>query len=1177
MSLQFILGMSGYGKTYTCMNKILENNKEKSILIVPEQFTSQAERDILELSPKQAIIHCEIISFGRLASKIFLNYGIGSVQILDDIGKSISLQKTVLQLNENKELKYFANMITKSGFIDQLNLIFSEFVKYHIDPEILLETVKNNNLPQNIQEKLEDLCKINNAYHDFLSTDFMPSEEKLTILSNILQNQSNEDSGKQSLLLKNIDFSNSYVNDFSKITFYIDGFYNFTPQEMSVIQKLCKISKDVIISLPLNEYLFNTTFLPYYSPFIEPYTAKSKIIKQATENNIKISKPTFLTENKRSKNQSLVNLEKNFFSAKKSNLKDGVTIFSSPNIEAEVTSIINNILKLVKTSQNTEKPIRYKDIAIVTNDLENYAPLFMSTLSNYNIPYFIDRKRTISNHPLITMISSLLNIVSFNFSYEYMFAYLKSGLSDLSFEEVDILENYVLAYGIKSYKWTSNTPWQYGLKTEGEETIDLINSLRERVIKPLEPFLKLKISTKLTAKDFIKLIIDHLKELNVNIKITGFQKDAILKNNHEKAKEHEQVWEIIFDLFEKVHNILSDELLPFEHYQKILLAGISKSQIGIIPATLDCIVVGDFERSRLPEVSHLFVAGVNDGVLPSVGIPQGLFTETEREAIKKIGIDMAVGVKQLAFQEHLLIYYGFTKPSEHLYLSYYTSDLNGKTHAPSNLISKIMSLNENPEDIDNINNSEYLITNTMAEEFDLNKHTIHTAFKHLYKELDNEEVKPIWENIYQKYYKLSQSNLEWKHNIDILNSAFEEKIYTTKLSKKSINSLYNRKNNKQISTSVSKLERYSSCPFAYYMQYNLKAKERQIYKINTPDLGILFHDVLDQFSKTIVENKIPWSSIDSKDKVREKIDVLIDNIAPNLNNNILFDNGSNKYLVKRLKRISTTATWGVVRHIQAGKFIPTGNEIEFGLSTDKDMLPPIHIKLSNGTTLVLSGKIDRVDILDQNGKIHIKVIDYKSGSTELDFQKIFYGLQLQLFVYMEAYLKHCKKDLNDVLTAGAFYFHISDPSINIDKSKNPDEIQKELYKAMKMSGLVFSSRDVISAIDSNIDENATKIKSDIVNVEILTDGNFSKSSSVATEEDFSLMLNFVNNKVIEIGNEILEGNVDPSPYKYKTSTPCDYCQFGSICRYDYYNQPNYRVLSSMNSSDFWKEININNE
>ncbi len=1126
MALRFIIGTAGTGKTHLCMDEIIQKQETgvgRQIYIVPEQFTSQAERDLIGRSPKNAILLAEVLSFGRLAHQIFQKNRIGKKVPLGDIGKSMALQKVLLDEKEN--LSFFRNVMNKNGFIDQLGLTISEFFQYYIDPSDLLEKVQTQELTQGVTEKLRDLAKIYEAYINFIKKEYISADETLSLLAAQL----------------------SATAPFQETEIWLDGFYGFTPQEFSVIENLLKLSARVTITLPMDERSFSASFSHPSAPFYEPCNTKNKLVRLAEENGIPVEATVFLTRNHRAKTEALKALEKYYFQGyhKKCSLAESITITACPTKQDEITFAAGRIIRLVR-----EQGVRYKEIAIVTNAMGAYEKSLRGILREHGIPCFIDSRREITSHPLISMVTALLDSFIHNFRYEYVFSYLKSGLIPITYEELDALENYVLAYGIKGYKWQKES-WEYGLKKEGEEALAYMNLLRQRIMNPLLPFLEIKKKSQQPLKKFVSLLIQHLETLRVAETLSAWTEEAIQNGNPSKAEEHRQIWQLLMQVLDKATEILGEEIMTMADAAKILSAGLQKCTMGVIPPTTDCLLVGDIERSRLPEIKYLFVLGVNEGILPSPSQPQGIFTEAERQLLTESGIELASGGKRKAFEEQFLIYRGLTRPSHGLFLTFANGETEGKALFPSPLIDHLCRMD-----------------NTLKIQpysgFQLEEMIPSSAFHLLGEKMQHHKKDASMEPLWQDIYSFFATEPLWEKRLYLLRKGFITTKKQEKLSSKTIKSLYGEK----IFSSVSRLERFAACPFSYFAEYGLKATERKLYQLHTPDLGLLFHEVLELFSIKIQTENIPWDSL-SQEKTEEMINEAVDLAAPNLGEQILMDSAANQYLIRRLKRISARAAWTLVRHLKNGDFIPAGYEIGFG---NHEALPPIVIELAEGKELVLSGKIDRVDLLDAHGNRYAKIIDYKSGSKAFSFQDIYYGLQLQLLIYLDAYLKHYEKTATPMKPGGVFYFRITDPSLSLNQEMSAEEIEEALYQKMQMSGLILEDEAVIQGLDHVFMEDVKGKISAIVPVGYTKKGEPSSSAYLADEKQYEKLLSFVVKRGADLGNSIQKGIIAPSPYRKNDLTPCAYCRFKSICRYDYEKEPKWQNLKKITKKDFWDMI-----
>lgn len=1133
MALRFLIGAAGTGKTEYCMKEIItaqSAHRGRQIFLVPEQYTSQAERDLTARTERKGILTAEVLSFGRLAHQFFAKNGLNRAVILGDVGKQMALQKILLE--QRDDLPYFCHMMDKNGFVSRLGKTITEFFRYRVTPE-QLETMSNQEgLSHSVQDKCRDMASIYRRYEEFLSETYLTGDTTLSLLEEKLASSA----------------------AFEDTEIWLDGFYGFTPQEYGVIAQLLRLCKRVSITLPMDEHSYFASSLPPAAPFFEPHLTKQKLVSLAEEMGIAMESPVFFKENHRAQTPALAFLEKNYFYGyyKKSPDHEGIHICSCATRESEMAYAAGQILSLVR-----EQGLRYRDIAIVTNAMSAYEKGLKGILSEAGIPCFVDSRRDIASHPLIGLVNSLLECVVYDFRYESVFSYLKTGLTPMAQEDMDILENYVLAYGIKGYKWKKDV-WAYGFQPGQEAEQAYLNDLRAQVMTPFAPLLALKRKKNLPLRDWVTALVVQLDTLGIAEKLTALSEAAAAKGNAAKAEEHRQIWQILMDVLQKAVEILGDAPMSLDTFARILSAGLEESSMGLIPPTADSLLVGDIERSRLPDIKALLVLGVNDGILPAPAENTGIFTETEREALTAAGMELAPDGKRKLFEEQFLIYRGLTKPSHALYLTYANGDTEGKALFPSSLIARIAKMYP-----------------TLTEERDdtlpLSSLTpggcFHQLGTQMRKHVEESPMEPLWQDIYSYFATTPQ----WHQRLSLLRQGFSVHDRRQKLSPKTAKSLYG----KNILSSVSRLERFAACPFAYFAEYGLKARPRQLYQLRTPDLGNLFHQVLEQFAATLKKDGISWQTL-TQEETERRMDAAVDEAAPHLGNEILLDSAANRYLIKRLKRISRRAGWTLVRHIQSGMFEPAGYEVGFG---PHEALPPIVIGMSDGSKLILRGKIDRVDLLDAEGNKFVKIIDYKSGTKAFDFQDIYYGLQLQLLLYLDAYLKN--HGTESYRPGGVFYFRITDPTQTVTEEMSAEEIEKLLYSKMQMSGLVLENETVIKAMDEVfVDPVSGGMRlgaSDIIPLKYTKKGTPTASSLLATEEECNALMAFTAKRAATIGESMKAGIITPAPYRKQNSTPCDYCVFSSICRYEYKDRPYYRNLRKIGKEDFWENLNETDE
>ena len=1125
LSLRIVAGRAGTGKTEFCLKEIsdFQNNKNdyKLIYIVPEQFSLQAERSLIDKTEGKGIMGAQVLSFQRLAFNLFSENGRDSRKVLGDIGKAMAIRKIIFE--NSRKLEYFKNLADKQGFLHNLSATLSEFFQYNIDEEKLLNICESFDEGSLSRVKLNDLYLILVGYKKFLSKEYISKEETLDIVLDKVENSA--------------FLSDSFV--------WIDGFYGFTPQEYNIIEKLIGICKEVTICLTIDEKSYYNNNITSFSAFYETNYTVKKLLNICMNCSYKVNLPVFLKEPMRFKCDELIELEKNYFSYTYSSKKEceNIRIFSAPNKYFEIEDTAKQILALV-----SNEGYRFKDIAIVSGDLGNYKKIISGILSEQNIPFFIDSKIEIISHPLIELIRSLLDIVIHNFSYESVFRFLKTGLSSVEFESINIMENYILEYGMKGYK-SYYDEWVYGLD-EDEEVKFILNSIRSRFLNDVSSFYeKMKKDRKHKVKNITEEVYNVLEKLNITDKLSvsaiEFEKGNIFNN----VNSNVQVWNKMIEIFDKISSILGEEDISVNEYAKILEAGFMEGDIGIIPSGTDRVTIGDIERTRLPKIKALFIVGVNDGLIPKLKEDESVFTEYERQEINDYGVEMAHSGSRKVFEDQFLIYCGITKPENKIQFSYSTGDLGGKTLRPSILISKIKKIFPLLKECfydEEIKDSLYSISSGTS--------ALHEIGQKLREYIEGDEVPNEWLDV------LSYMTINDSRKINNIFSGLKITYGEEMLRKELVKKIY--KNG--IAASVSKLENFASCPYSFFLRYNLNIKERKIYQISTPDMGIVLHEVLDKFFVYVKSKNISWKEL-SKENIGTIIKEIVDKTVPDMKNRVFLSSAANKYLVKRLERISNRTAWALTEHIKKGKFEPAEFEMGFGKN---EKLPPIIIELSDGTKMMMNGKIDRIDIFTNDGKSYIKIIDYKSGKKTFSLKEIYYGVQLQLMLYMWGIINNPQMVSNNTLMpGGAFYFHITDPLVKFDEKSDFFDIEKLILKEMKMSGLVLKDENIIKAIDSSFPE-----ASSIIPVGLNKNGSYKKESSTATLEDFEKIVEYSYGKAKELGEEIINGNINIKPYKDNKNSPCQYCAYKSVCSFEGKKKSDFNILKDFGKEEILEKI-----
>jgi len=1087
MSLKIIYGRAGTGKSEYCFNEIVNrlNNEKKIYVIVPEQFSFTTEKKLLEAISEKAVIKAEVLTFNRMAYRVMNEVGLGKKTNLSKCGKSMLIYDILL---EKKSKLKLLNKSDKN--IDTIGRLITEFKKHNINVDDL-KPIINNEEDIYLKTKLKDITTLYEEFENRIENNYIDENDVLSILANSVQE----------------------TNIFNDTVIYIDEFVGFTPQEYNIIQKLLKIAKEVNITITLDNKIMDE--IPMTDIFYPNKVTLNNIIELAKKENIQIEE-VFLDNNYRFKSNELLHLEQNIYNARYKKFDkeiNNINLFLAKNFYSEVENIAKNIVELVK-----KEKYRYKDIGIITKDIGQYSNIFKAVFPKYNIPIFMDEKKLLSQNILIKFVLSLIEILSKNWSYDAMFSYLKTGMLEIDSDDIYKLENYVIRWGIRGNKWTEK--WEYD---EDDEKNKKINELREFIVEPL---LKLKNGLKAsrTIKDINKELYLFLIENNINIILENKAKELKQKGLLEVANEYIASWNILIEVLDEMVLVLENEKITFEKYSEILKVGITNRKLGEIPSFIDSVIVGDVERSRSHKVKAIFILGLNDGSFPNINKNEGFLDDTERELLKEKGIEIAKTTINKLYDDEFNIYKAFTTAEEKLFLSYASSDNEGKSLRPSILINKVKKVFPKLEEKNDITDNSQQIT-TIEKTFD-------DLLINLSKLNQGEEIEEIWFDVFHIY----QMHSDWKDKLNLILDYMQDSEILNNISKENIERLY--ENN--LRTSISRLEQYRACPFSYYLKYGLKLSDKNLFKLESIDTGSFMHDVIDEFFKTLNEKNLQINEIEDRD-IRSIIEKIINEKLKVKRNYIFTATEKNKILVSRLKNLLAKSIKYILYSIKVSDFEILGNEVEF---KENKEYPSIKIDLEDGKKVEIIGKIDRVDLAKTSDSNYIRIIDYKSSVKNIDLNEVVAGINLQLITYLDAVTK-----IEDALPAGVLYFSLLEPIIKLSKDASEEEIETEIKKKFKMNGLVLADVNVVKMMDNNLIKGA----SDIIPAYIDKEQNVSLSKPGAvTKSDFENLQKQVNKTIKQIAKEMLSGNINIKPY-YSTKTkktPCEYCKYKSICNFD---------------------------
>ena len=1031
--------------------------------------------------------------------------------VLDDTGKSLVLQKIAADLKE--QLPAMGSLLHKQGYIHEVKSAISEFMQYGISTQDMDKLIASAEKRGALAMKLRDLKTLYRGFQDYIRDHFITTEETLDVL-------------RRSLV-------KSKILQGSVVVF--DGFTGFTPIQNRLIQELMRVCEETIVTVTIG-----AEEDPYQMDGEQKLFHLSKktvadLVKLAAEAEVTRGEDVFVRggSNRFTEAPALCYLEQNLFRYQYEpymEKQQEIHMYEAISPREEVHQTALYIRHLIR-----EQGFHYRDIAVVIGDLEGYASYVETEFGQLEIPCFLDRTRGIVLNPMIEYIKSALQLYIRDFSYDTVFHFLRSGMADISREEIDELENYVIRTGARGYRtysrlFTRRTEeMQQGSGQEdterAEETLERLNRIRQQFADTVEI---LHMAPRAKAGEYVEHLYDFLEQNQVQQKLLNYQQQFEQEGDLAKAREYAQIYRLVMDLLDQIYELLGEEEISLQEFADILDAGFGEITVGTIPQNVDRIVVGDMERTRLKQVKVLFFLGVNDGNIPKNASKGGIISDMDREFLIESGTEMAPSPRQQMYIQRLYLYLNMTKPSQRLYLSYAKVNSDGKGIRPSYLIDTVRKLF--PQ---------------LAMEYPQNRSRIdqiegrQEGARYLAEELREYADGTLREEERQDFYLMYRAYEADPEGRDRLTAAAFRRYKESGLSRIVARALYGR----QLENSVSRLEAYAACACRHFLQYGLSLQEREEFGFEVSDMGNVYHAVLENFAGKLAESGRTWWDFD-ENFATQAIKEAVEGYAATYGETVLYSSARNEYAITRMSRILTRTVLTLQQHLKQGSFQPDDYELSFRFAEDLDS---IHVDLSEEEKMHLQGRIDRIDVSEDAEHVYVKVIDYKSGNKKFDLAALYYGLQLQLVVYMNAAmeLESRKHPDKEIVPAALLYYHIDDPTIETPVELTQEQINEEILAKLRMNGVVNSDPAVVERLDRFLQD-----KSKVIPVEKKKDGSFSARSGVLSREEMQLVSSYVDTKIRKIGREILDGKIEANPYEKGNEEACTYCAYKKVCGFD---------------------------
>ncbi|ENH95650.1 ATP-dependent nuclease subunit B [Gracilibacillus halophilus YIM-C55.5] len=1152
--LQFIVGSATMNKSEYCLDKIKQRLKEDPqgkpiIYLVPDQMTFQQEYAMLQSPDLTGSIRAQVYSFSRLAWRVMQLTGGATKKYITSTGMQMMLRKIIEQRTD--DWKMFEKAIEKQGFIEKLEDMITEFKRYQITPDWLEQQIASIDRFQHqsiserrLRDKLDDLYYIYQQLAVSLEGNYMDNEDRLQKLIEQLEN---------STYLQGADV-------------YIDGFHSFTPHELAVVETILKQANQVTVTLTVDDVAESEpSSLDLFLQTKETY----QMVKQVADQHYIETEVTQLRPNDQQYLNPFIHLDKHFESRPSVPFMQEapVQVAEAVHPRAEVEGVAQEMIKLIR-----DENYRYRDMAIFIREPDVYHDLITTVFQDYQIPIFVDEKRTMLNHPLIECVRSLLDVIEGNWRYDAVFRLLKTGfipasdeLLPLDQEAIDELENYVLEYGVRGRnQWFSDKPWMFqrfkGLdqsaQTDREKEVqDRINAYRDQVVDVLSR-IDQDLREPTTIKEKTVRLFQWLEAIDAPKQLEMIRDRYDEQGNIEKAREQDQVWDALIQLLEEMTEMAGEEQMSLRMYRQVLESGFDTLQFSHVPPSIDHVVVGSIDRSRMQGVKCAFLLGVNEGTWPMKPSGDGLISEEERHLLAEHGMQLAEGSKRQLLDDRFYVYLAFTIPSDYLWISYPISNEEGNVKVASPFMKRIGELfpyRYSPlllQDPEEMQDADRFITTPTK--------TRGALTAQLAKKLRGYPIDPVWDYVLNWFIETKTNQAT---NQKVLRSLFYENK-PNDLAKETVDKLYP----KEMKTSVSRLEMYYRCSYQHFARYSLGLEERPVYKLDAPDIGQLFHEALKQITEWIQQEGKQFAAIDQT-TAQGYAHRAIDQLSPILQHQILHSSNRYQYIQQKLQRVIARATYILSEQARNSNFAPVGLEVAFG---ERGQLDSLDIPLPNDYTLQLRGRIDRIDQAQEDNQLYLRIIDYKSSAKGLNLTEVYYGLALQMLAYLDVVLSNAEGWLGlPASPAGVLYFHVHNPMLSASERLSDDQVEQEIFKQFKMKGLLVDQEDVVRMMDTSLETG----QSQIVPAGLSKKGTFYKNSKVAEANTFEQLQTYVRSLIEQAGLSITEGDVQLNPFQQKQMTACSFCSFRSVCQFDpTLKENNYRTLKEWKDEDVIEAI-----
>lgn len=1108
--LRFILGKSGTGKTALIYDKIAElvdDGNDKILMLVPDQSSFETEKAFLNILGAKNSKNVFVAGFSKLCRYVFEKTGNIPKNVLDNGTRGVIMNLALEQLTEKLSLLKAKN---SKGICDVLLQTLADCKKNNISTDKLRQSAMKIE-DGTLKTKLNETALVLDTFDAIVAQSYIDPLDDLTRLADILSDN----------------------KIFCGYTIFVDSFSGFTAQQLKVLRIIFSQCADTYISLTLNpnskeeEDVFSTSYNTY-----------NTIKKLAKADNIDLKTPIRLTEQKRFENEELSFLEENIFRKRikqYDKAPENIVIYKADNTYNECEFVARQIKNLVM-----KKGYLYSDITVISHDIEPYIGILNVMFDKYEIPYFIDCRSDIEVKPLIRFVYSFFRIILNNFEREDVISLLKTGLTQISEEEINTLENYLYVWNINNSDFLrefTNNPKGFSSDFSDEDTERLadLERIRKSIVEPIFAF-KNEAKDK-NGREITELLYNIFTAIGVQESINRMYDTLETVAGKGLGAEQVRIWNMFVDILDKMVAVVGEMPLSIKRYFELLSIQISAMELSQIPQTIDSVNFTSAQRVRLSKQKATFLIGCCEGEFPAVPHSSGVFSQFELKLLSINDLNICDDFASLTNLESFMTYCCINSPSQRLYVSYPMSDMLGNRNNPSSIVNDTAKIFPQITAYDSLDFSS----------LEHSMYSVQSAFEAYARVLKNQP------NGLKNLREIFSRNPEYLSKVNALERAVAGSPFK----------IENRDNTHllfgdTLNISASQIEKFNLCRFSYFCSYGLRIKERRKAEINPMEYGTLVHFVLEKF----------FSAFEKRQYCEMSDKEISDFISATLNNYTdTYFGGADSKTGAFLYRISVVKEnlFLLLKHMTEELCQSDFEVADCELGIGKD-IPAYTLKLPTGESIAIYGSVDRVDIMEKDGTKYLRIVDYKTSAKEFKLSDILYGLNLQMLLYLYSVKTNSKERYGEVSPAGILYMPAVSPVISVGKSATEDYIEKELDKAFKMNGLLLNDVEIIRGMDKS--ENAKYIPA-----QIKLDTAVSKRS-LATIEQFGKIFNKLDLITAQMGRELYNGNIQASPVS-GAHDACEYCPYDSVCAY-HKNEPRvtFDVPNDIVFEEIDKELNF---